>query len=127
MDKAIISTIIVALVASLPGLLALYFQRHKDRAVAHQADADASDKISEAALALLKPYKDRVAELEAEKIGMDERMTKLEDRVNELEKILKETTGCLDDVISGAQKLIHQLKSLNIAPVWEPPERRISG
>jgi cell division protein FtsB len=57
MKLEIMIPVIVAIVAAIPGILAFFGQRRKDK-------TDAAEKITAAALDLVEPYQKRVAEME---------------------------------------------------------------
>ena len=98
--------ILLALIASAPGVWAILSQRNKIK-------VDAATEINNAAIALIKPYRERIAELEK--------------RVNALEIELeaqKSINEFYEEIYRGAKRLHSQVKSLGGDPVYNPPERR---
>lgn len=98
--------ILLALIAAAPGVWAILSQRNKIK-------VDAATEINNAAIALIKPYRERIAELEK--------------RVNALEVELdaqRSTIDFYEEIHRGARRLHSQVKSLGGDPVYNPPERR---
>jgi hypothetical protein len=93
-------TIIVAIIAAVPGIAALWRGRNKDRAEAETSYQSLYEKSVE-----------RIAQLEA-------RMAKLELRIRKSEKIL-----------IGAHKLYHQVRMLDatVTPAYKPPDLLENG
>lgn len=94
----VITTIIVALVAASPGIYAVYRQVRKDR-------VDNVDTLSDAALALLEPYKKEVAELRADmkllRCELDNERAKrrqLETEVNQKNETIAAMQAEIDDL-----------------------------
>jgi len=79
--------------------------------------AQAADQIGDAAMALLKPYKDEVDSLRKE-------VRTLRDEIETLRSELSELVCERNVIISGAHQLYHQIISMGGAPVYRPPDRR---
>jgi phosphoserine phosphatase len=91
-------TLIVAIITSSPGIVALWRGLRKEN-----AEAETSYQ------ALYEKSVNRIAQLEK--------------RVSKLEKIVDQ----FEEVLAGAHKLFHQVKALGGTPVYEPPDRRIAN
>lgn len=111
------------LFAILMSIGALILAWRKAPAETRQADADAADKVREAALALLEPMQKRVDDLEKARERDKARMTELERRITELECELRDERSEKAEVIGGAQRLVHQIESLGANPVYRPPKK----
>lgn len=103
--------IIVAIIAAVPGLIAIFKQARRDRATAIRDENEAAGKISASALELIQPYRDRVKELEAEVNELRLKVDELEERVDHLNSIKR-----------GAKRLESQVKSLGATPVFHVPD-----
>jgi Tfp pilus assembly protein PilO len=104
--------ILVALLTSIAGWMGLKKQLQKDTATAKKEEAEAAQAIQEAAIALLKPYKDKV-DLLTEKVHV------LDCAILDL---TKERDDLKDRVLvleTGVDKLVEQLRDAGIDPVWE--------
>lgn len=124
-----LATIIVALIMSIPGSLALFKQWKKDKAEADKIraesetqEADATEKIQTAALKMMEVYKKEVEELK-------ERIEKAEIKIRKLEKELeseKETKEYLTEekrkIIVGSWKLYDQVTQTGSTPAYTPPD-----
>ena len=119
--------LLLAVIAAIPGILALLKGRSKER-------ADAAATITGSALELLEEYKTQVEEIEktveqqAEKIRSQDRKIAQQDgelalQKFELEKqaasieLLKEER---DEIMKGVTALCTQIRNLGHEPVWEP-------
>lgn len=116
-----IATIIVALIASSPGILALWTQYKKEKAAAKKIEAEeeteeanAAEKIKTAALEMMGIYKKEFDELK-------EKISKLEQKVEQLEKLLKKELNDKRSIIKGAWVLHDQVVQLNGTPSYVPP------
>lgn len=106
-----IGPIIVAIIASLAGLLGLRKQLRKDEAEAHYREAEAAQAIQEAAVALIAPYETKVNILE-KKIG---------DLECEVKDLIKERNALKARVVileTGIDSLVDQLTKAGLTPVW---------
>lgn len=103
--------ILVAVLTSIAGWLGIKKQLQKDAATVKKDEAEAAQAIQEAALALLKPYQDRV-ELLTGKVKL------LEGQVKDLftERVILK--GRIQILETGVDKLSSQLQKAGIDPVW---------
>lgn len=118
MDTAIVIAIIsggFALLASIPGLLALKAQKRKINSESSKAEADAAQVVQNMAINLIEPYRKRVDELEGE----------MNTRIGNLETALAETFDCLMEVSECAHALYDQIKKQGGDPICEPPSKDI--
>ena len=99
-------TVLVAFIASLPGLLALFGQLKKDNSTARQTDAD----------------KDRI-ELEITEKIMG--MTRAE--IGRMEKRVDEVEERFNSLLRGAWALHAQVKKLGGVPEYTPPQKYDTG
>lgn len=106
-----ILAIIIAVIAAVPGLWAVYRQKRRDNAAAEKDETEAVDNLSRSALALLVPYKERVSELEAQVDKLKWKVAELESQVEHLNYIKR-----------GARRLENQVKSLGGEPVFKVPD-----
>ena len=88
-------TVLVALIASVPGVVSLVVQARKSKAEAGKAEADAVESMSQAALVLLSPLKTRVQELEASDAEKAARLDMLTSYVEYLENGIQALVGQL--------------------------------
>lgn len=128
-------TIVLGLIAAWPGLLALWMQRKKQAAEAKKENASADSEMVKSALVLIEPLKTQLKEELTVKAQMREEIDTLktqmitlmadyEMRIDGLEKKLQKLADILDEILGGAHKLNHQVKSMGGVPVYDPPERR---
>lgn len=115
-----ILTIIVAIIAAGPGIIALLIQIMKLveekrvlKTTADKTEAETAGEIGEAWKELLEPYRQEIDRLKQADKYKTAKINELEDRVRLFEEIL-----------SGAHRLYNQLQSHEIDPVWIPPNRR---
>ena len=106
MELTPITTVLIAVISGLlgGGLLS-------GIATLIRGQSGAKKDISEAASELVEQYRKQVSELTSELEGVKKRLAGLE-------KIAQ----TLDDVIAGARRLVHQVRSLNAVPVYIPPD-----
>lgn len=112
----------VALLSSIPGVLALFAQRRKTKAEAKKTETDSAQIIQKLALDLIEPYKERVDELET---TMESSNKKLKERIDHLESSLQEAYNCLMEVADCAEKLHNQLAHLGVTPACTPPTKEV--
>lgn len=117
MEIATAAGVIAAIVASIPGLVALIIQRRKITAEARQAENNAADLVTKAALSLVEPLRRQLDGLSAQSVEQAARIAALEKQVQSLERFA-------DDLLSGSHRLVMQVRSLGGHPVYIPPERR---
>jgi uncharacterized protein HemX len=116
-DNGTLLGILTVMISGLALALAWWKAPQENRKL--EADTDA--KVSEAALALLKPMQERIAELEKSHEKDKLRLAEHERRIGELECELREERATKADVVTGAQRLFHQVESLGGIPVYRPP------
>jgi predicted RNase H-like nuclease (RuvC/YqgF family) len=103
---------IAALIVALTGVYIALRASKEVKAKAVKYNANAASQIAASALQMLEPYKQRVEELE-EQVGLlKARVTELEAEVARLTK----KADCWQDV---ANRLSHQVQSLNHIPVCD--------
>lgn len=103
--------ILVALLTSIAGWIGLRKQLQKDKATVQKDEAEAAQAIQEAALALLRPYQDRV-ELLTEKVD------KLDCQVLEITTERDDLKHRVLILEKGIDVLVGQLKEAGIDPAW---------
>jgi predicted RNase H-like nuclease (RuvC/YqgF family) len=106
---AIIITMIVSIGGMASGFMALKSQRKKDL-------SQASESIAEAAKTLIEPLRKRIEHLESENRELKGKSHELEMEI----RVLKES---LYQFRVGTERLIFQLKALNVVPVWKPEKK----
>lgn len=113
----IVAGIVIAAIAATPGVLALLAQRRALKAKAQLDESSSADQITQAALSLVEPLKRQLNELSVQAKTQAERIEVLEQQVKHL-------SNFADDLLSGAHRLVMQVRSLGGHPVYIPPERR---
>lgn len=93
------------------------FERRLKRTEANKNEADGAGKITEAAIALLQPYKDQLADLQNQ---IDEQAAKLV----HLTLVLERYARRIEYLMIGISRLIQQLADAGIAPCWQPDRWR---
>ena len=76
-------------------------------------DAEAASAISESAVLLVKPLREEVEILKKQ-------CAKTESELREIRNMLTIAFEYIDYVMRGVMRLINQLNSHNLVPVWEP-------
>jgi uncharacterized coiled-coil protein SlyX len=105
---------IIALIGGVTPSIVMYIKDSRRTASENERDKGEHDKsITEAAVALVEPLKDRIKELEA-RVGNQDIV------INDQEKRIRALTAEVDCWKDGAERLVNQLKSHKIQPVWEP-------
>lgn len=113
--------ILIALLASLPGIGGLIWQALKEKRRAPVEDASTAVATSESASKALRNYSDEVLRLRAELLELRTEMDALREREQERDMVM-------DQWRAGIKRLIAQLVSLGAKPVWEPePEGKRPG
>lgn len=113
MSDGIVVAILGALSTVAGGIIVYLASRKKNQ-------ADAADAVTDAALALINPLKDRLAELEA----------KVKRQENEIASLRRQVDRYADRIIvlmRGIENLIKQIGELGEKPCWEPDEWSGSG
>jgi len=88
-------------------------ERRLKRTEANKNEADGAGKITEAALALLQPYKDQLADLQ-------KRLDEQERKLTHLMTVLERYARRIEYLMTGISRLIQQLVDAGIAPCWQP-------
>jgi septal ring factor EnvC (AmiA/AmiB activator) len=113
MSDGIIVAILGALSTVAGGIIVYLASRKKNQ-------ADAADAVTDAALALINPLKDRLAELEA-------KVKKQENEIANLRRQLDRYADRIIVLMRGIENLIKQIGELGGKPCWEPDEWSGSG
>lgn len=116
------ATIVIALITASPGIIALILQYKKQKAETDKTnaeketeEADAADKIKKAALEMMGIYK-------AEFDDMKKKISELETKLKEIEKLLKKEMNEKHIIIKGSWILYNQVKDQGGTPKYVPPE-----
>lgn len=107
-----------ALIAVAGTLLTLVFQRRKVRAETNSEVADAAETNVAAALSLITPLRDRIAQLESDMASMREAIEIARDRITILEAQVEEERKVVDILTGGVAALEGQVRSLGETPVF---------
>lgn len=113
--------LILAVVAALPGIAALFAQRKKIKSESIKADAEAAEIIQRAAFTQMEQYKKQRDEDKKRMDELEELAMELKERVEIVENELRETLDYLETCIEGANKLYNQVKKQNDTPEYIPP------
>lgn len=105
MDKEIVLPLILAGIAALPGLYGLYRQSRKDK-------VDNADTISDAALALLEPYRKEVAELRAKIENLECELLREREKRRELEALNVQKDAKITEMQAEIDELRSQVEAL---------------
>jgi hypothetical protein len=110
---AIVISIVALLGSIVPAIFVYVKDMNRNKAQNSKDEADHEKIISEAAVTLLEPLKKRVAELEA-RLGNQDIV------IQDQEKRIRALTIDIECWKDGAERLVNQLKSHRITPVWSP-------
>lgn len=113
MSDGIIVAILGALSTVAGGIIVYLASRKKNQ-------ADAADAVTDAALALINPLKDRLEELEA-------KVKKQENEIANLRRQLDRYADRIIVLMRGIENLIKQIGELGEKPCWEPDKWSGSG
>lgn len=100
----LVISLVAAFIMALPGIIAGINQRRADKESYRSYDTDAAKELTAAAIGLIRPYIERMKELEVE--------------MSKRDRIVDSFWGILE----GSWKLYHQVISLGGVPVYTPPE-----
>ena len=114
MENNNVALIIVAIVANLPTAIALFRDWKKIQAEKRDVNISSEAKISEMALGLIEPYRDRVQEFEVQ-------VKELQDNMSTLQSIVISLEEQFQKVKAGAKVLYDQLVEHKIDPNYTPP------
>ena len=81
--ETLILSIVLALIATIPGIWALVAQRKKTRAEADNFTAQSAKLIQEASSGIIMRYKERIEELECEVKDLTARIVVLEEKLQD--------------------------------------------
>lgn len=95
-----------AIITALGGLWVSWSTRR-------QQDAEATNSLTATAMALVEPLKVELHEERTKRLEMQAAIEAITWRV----KVLQERN---DELISGVRRLVHQIRALGHAPVYEP-------
>jgi len=117
MDNSYLIPVIIAIIAALPGLLALALQYSRQRDEhkikkrhAEIEQVEAAANLSEAAMNLIAPYRNRIKELESQVLIMRSEIDDLKKKIVDYE-----------NVVEGAGRLYYQVKATGHDPIYIPP------
>lgn len=113
-------TLGIAVIGAVPGVLALILKQRQVKAEADSSEVDTADKLVEMAMGLNAPMKARIAEQDLEISSMRTVIKEKDELISNQESQLsglREESRKKDEAIS---RLVHQIKSLNAVPVWDP-------
>ena len=105
--EAIITYILPALIGAIPALLLAFWQKQKTGSEVAKAKVDSANTITESALNLLEPMRERIADLEAW-------VQELEDQLMKQERLILE-------LLNGSARLHEQVKEAGEEPVFTVP------
>jgi predicted RNase H-like nuclease (RuvC/YqgF family) len=128
------SIIVAALVGAASGLIPLLWRRKVDMAGVRRDDAEAAERVTEAALELLEPLKARVTELERLSKAQAEEIKRLKKQLVLAERKLEVAENLIAGLVKkleAAEKLINglvrQLKEAGIQPRFGAMNRSAKG
>ena len=110
MSEALVQ-VIIAIIAALPGLLALIAQRKK-------TNADAAGTITDAAGDLVTLYKDRIEALERAEAETKATIKQQEQQIATLQDDLRHLSALVREYRRGIMILISQIESLGDDPAY---------
>lgn len=117
---SMIISLVMAIIAAVPGILAMRQQKKKQ-------DAEVADVITKASAVLIAQYEKRMKEME---LNDEKHRRDFEDLKTKIE-ILRSTIAqrdheisCRDNYIehllNGIKRLLAQMMSMNVTPAWQP-------
>jgi len=121
LEKASMNGWVGAVGVVLTAFLANYSVIVLSKSQRKKVDADAADTLTETAISLVAPLKERLMELETKTTEQAQRIEELETRVTEQKELILELQ-------EGAERLAHQVRSLGGSPVFAPkPKEKKKG
>lgn len=128
------TSIIIAVIAAGPGLLALIGQRRKDKRDDEASSIENAGKVTAQALTLIQPLNTRITELEQqviklreEAIDRDKKIEEQNDKIEQQDDIIRKQNIRLEkndkqikELLAGIKKLIDQIIRLGHVPDWKP-------
>ena len=115
MDWSIIIPVLLALIAIIPGIINYLRLRKRDKVEVKTIETSATESIVTAATSLVEPLTVRIKSLEQNNREMCEKQAIFEERI----RVLEEANFVL---CHGLGRLIYQLKSHGIDPVFVIPD-----
>lgn len=108
--------IIVAGISFCASTIPLILQWRKDKRKAPLEDAGEAVNTSKSAVEALRSYSDEVIRLRGE-------LAEMRQQFNRLQSEMETKDALLDSWRMGIRRLIAQLVSANMTPVWQPDEK----
>jgi hypothetical protein len=115
--------VLASLAAAVGSVVALIIAWRKAPAETRKVEADAGNTITDAAVALVEPLKQRISDLEEVQVRNKARITALEVEVDALKCQIRDADAEKAELLHGTMRLIHQLESMGLAPVWKPRDK----
>ena len=119
MDSGFLA-LLVAIIAAVPGTVSLIIRRKQTAAETEKLESETADRLTQAALVLVEPLKKRIVEQDAELVLKASLIIQKETELEKLRNVIIRLKERDIEKNAGIERLLHQFKSLNIAPVWEP-------
>jgi uncharacterized membrane protein len=108
-----VAAIIIGIVASLPGVVALIYQARKDKETKPQSEMSVGLQASKDAAEVVSRYTGEIILLRKE-------LNDMRTKVDLLEASVAEKDAVIDEWRFGIERLCAQLVSLGHQPVWRP-------
>ena len=118
--------IIIALIAAIPGIIAVYAQRKRDKV---ESQAIATEKLIQSSGTIQDSYKELLDEFKSSAEMCKQKMDCLQLQLIEQDKAIKELIvenqalkGMIEELRVGVYLLIDQIERLGHKPVYRPKE-----
>lgn len=95
-------------------------ENRKDDAEGEKAKAEATEQVTQAALALIKPLEERIVQLEKERQADQDTKAALQAKVGLLQDEMREVRYTNAQLLAGVNRLSHQVRALGHEPVFDP-------
>ena len=105
-------SIIMAALASIPSFIALKGQRQRDRADNRKKDTESDGAIANAAILLLKPYREEVAENRLRQNSLEADVAELRGAIKSRDDKIEMRDRYISYLIEGIRKLVAHLTSM---------------
>lgn len=119
---SMIISLVMAIIAAIPGVLAMRQQKKKQ-------DAEVADVITKASAALIAQYEKRMREMELNDEKHHRELDDLKTKVEVLRGTIAQRDHeitCRDNYIehllNGIKRLLAQMISMNVTPAWQPED-----
>ena len=109
--------VIVAILASSPGLYAVYQQRKKEH-------ADTASIQVGVSLTLVQEMQDQLKELKTDYLAARTRIEELECRTEAQAAQIRMLQDEVNEWSEGASKLLRQIEDADMTPVWRPKGKK---